>query len=271
MMEKDRLAAELRFVKQLASEAAQLALARAQHAVPHEKANLSYVTDLDEAIEQLVRGRLREAYPDDLLTGEEYAAEPGGGGAGARRWSIDPIDGTGNLVHRLPLWAISIGLIEDAEPVLGVIAVPPLGEMYWAVKGSGAWRDGNPLSTPDAAAFHSQDNVCIGTNAMRVVDLRTIPGRLRDLGSACCELAFLAAGRLLACGFLGEAAHDLAAGSVITTEAGCRIGTIDGDCLTPAELIARTPVARPTFVAPPGRLGSLLKTARMLPDRPRKS
>src|SRR4051812_34298956 len=193
-MEKDRLAADLRFAKQLASEAAQVALARAQQVVPREKANHSYVTDLDQDLERLVRGRLREAYPEDLLTGEEYAAERGSGaGAGplARRWSIDPIDGTGNLVHHLPLWAISIGLLEEGEPILGVIAIPPLGEMYWAVKGGGAWRDGNPLATPDADAYHSQDNVCISTNALRALDLRTIPGRLRDLGSACCEQAFL--------------------------------------------------------------------------------
>src|SRR5262249_7315415 len=153
---------------------------------PHEKANQSYVTDLDQDLEQMIRQRLAEAYPDDERTGEEYAAERGrgepvGGGA-ARRWSIDPIDGTGNLGHRLPLWAIAIGLIEAGEPVLGVIAIPPLGEMFWAVQGAGAWRDGNPLMVADADAFHTQDNVCAGTNAMRALDLRTVPGRLRNLG-----------------------------------------------------------------------------------------
>jgi fructose-1,6-bisphosphatase/inositol monophosphatase family enzyme len=264
-MEKDRLATELQLVKQLARDAAQVALGRAQQAVPQEKANQSYVTDLDHDLERLIRQRLRAAFPDDLLTGEEYAAEAGkAGGAGARRWSIDPIDGTGNLVHRLPLWAVSIGLIEEGEPVLGVIAIPPLGEMFWAVKGGGAWRDGHPLSTPDAATFHAQDNVCVGTNAMRALDLRTLPGRLRDLGSACCELSFLAAGRLMTAVFLGEAAHDLAAGAVITAEAGCRFGTIDGQVLTAAQLVAQTPVARPTFVAPPRRLEFLMKSARML-------
>src|SRR5205823_14664548 len=126
------------------------------------------------------------------------------------------------LVHHLPLWAISIGLIDAGEPVLGVIAIPPLGELFWAIKGGGAWRDGLPIRAHDADAFHNQDNVCVGTNALRVVDPRTLPGRLRDLGSACCELAFVACGRLMACTFLGEAAHDVAAGAVITSEAGCR-------------------------------------------------
>jgi myo-inositol-1(or 4)-monophosphatase len=269
---KHPLADELQLVKQLASEAAQVAIARAQAVAPQEKANQSYVTDLDQDLERLIRQRLRKAFPDDLLTGEEYAAEAGGGqggesGAGSRRWSIDPIDGTGNLVHRVPLWAISIGLLEAGEPVLGVIAIPPLGEMFWAIKGGGAWRDGNPLVVSDAPAFHSQDNVCVGTNAMRVLDLRTIPGRLRNLGSACCEAAFVAAGRFAACTYLGEAAHDLAAGAVITAEAGCHFGTSDGDVLSPAQLLARTPVATPTFFAPPRRLEFLMKSARRLNGR----
>jgi myo-inositol-1(or 4)-monophosphatase len=259
--ETDRLAADLEFVKALAVEAAQLARGRARGVTPQEKANLSYVTDLDQDLERLIRDRLGRAFPDDVLTGEEYASA---GGTGPRRWSIDPIDGTGNLVHGLPLWAISIGLIEAGEPVLGVIAIPPLGEMFWAVKGGGAWRDGNPLMAVDADTYHNQDNVCAGTNAMRALDLRTLPGRLRNLGSACCEQAFVAAGRLVACTFLGEAAHDVAAGAVISAEAGCRYGTVDGRLLSLAEFVAQTPVARPTFVAPPRRLEFLMKTARML-------
>jgi fructose-1,6-bisphosphatase/inositol monophosphatase family enzyme len=254
-----KLEADLEIVKGFAIEAASLALSRAGSVKPEEKANLSFVTDLDRDLEQFLRGRLAEAFPDDVLTGEEYAPS---GGTGARRWSIDPIDGTGNLVHRLPLWAVSIGLIDDGEPVLGVIAIPPLRELYWAIKGGGAWRDGERITTSDAEGFHTQDNLCVGTNALRALDPRTLPGRLRDLGSACCEQAFVASGRLVACTFLGEATHDVAAGAVIVAEAGARFATIDGEYLTPAQFVARTPVPRPTFVAPPGRLAALLKAAK---------
>jgi myo-inositol-1(or 4)-monophosphatase len=142
--------------------------------------------------------------------------------------------------------------------------------MFWAVKGGGAWRDGNPLVVSDAGTFHTQDNVCVGTNAMRALDVRTVPGRLRNLGTACCEAAFVACGRLAACAFLGEAAHDLAAGAVITAEAGCCFGTVDGEVLSPALFLARTPVATPTFIAPPRRLEFLMKSARTLDHRPRK-
>ncbi len=255
------LSSELEFVKALAQEAAGVALARCRGVTPHEKSNLTYVTDLDQDLERLIRGRLGARFPDDGLTGEEYCAE---GGSGPRRWSIDPIDGTGNLVHGLPLWAISIGLIVEGEPVMGVIAVPPLGELFWAVKGGGAWLDGHRLMARDADSFHNQDNVCVGTNALRAVDPRTLPGRLRDLGSACCEQTFVAANRLQACTFLGEATHDIAAGTVIAVEAGCQFGTIAGERLSPAEMIRRTPITCPTFVAAPRRLEALMTMARLL-------
>ncbi|MCA1686776.1 MAG: inositol monophosphatase [Planctomycetia bacterium] len=255
--------AELEFVTALAREAAAIALGRARGVKRQEKANLSFVTDLDHDLERLIRDRLAARFPDDMLTGEEYAA---GGGTGPRRWSIDPIDGTGNLVHGLPLWAVSIGLIDAGRPALGVIAVPPLNEMFRAVVGRGAWLEGVRLEARDADTVHSQDNICVGTNALRAIDLRTLPGRLRDLGSACCEFTFTACNRLQACTFLGEATHDVAAGVVIASEAGCAFGTIDGRVLTPAEMVAETPVKTPTFVATPGRLKALMGMAKRLTD-----
>jgi myo-inositol-1(or 4)-monophosphatase len=262
MVEQARFAGELEFVKELAREAASVAISRAKRVTPVEKANLSFVTDLDQDIEQLIRHRLEARFPDDRLTGEEYAA---GGGSGPRRWSIDPIDGTGNLVHGLPLWAISIGLVESGVPVLGVIAVPPLAELFWAVQGQGAWMDGKPLQVRDSEWIHNQDNICVGTNALRAVDPRSFPGRIRDLGSACCEQVFVAANRLQACTFLGEAAHDIAAGMVIASEAGCCFGTLSGERLDPTELLRRTPITTPTFVAPPQRLQALERMVRPLP------
>jgi fructose-1,6-bisphosphatase/inositol monophosphatase family enzyme len=255
------LAMELDFVKALATEAAGLARARSRQVTPVEKANLSFVTDLDRDLERLIRQRLGERFPDDVLTGEEYGAE---GGTGPRRWSIDPIDGTGNLVHGLPLWAISIALIVSGEPVLGVIAIPPLHELFWGVKGQGAWLDGRRLEARDADSIHIQDNVCVCTEAMRFLDLRSLPGRLRDLGSICCEQTFVAANRLQVCTLLGEAAHDLAAGVVITSEAGCSFGTLDGERLDPREMIRRTPISIPIFVAPPRRLEAILRMAEPL-------
>lgn len=248
------LSAEIAPVKALAAEAAELALGRAASITPREKANASFVTDLDLDMERLIRDRLRALFPDDTLTGEEHAPE---GPESRRRWSIDPIDGTGNLVHGLPLWAISIGLIIDGEPSFGVIALPALGELYWAAKGQGAWRGSERLAIPDADEFHSQDNIGMSTNALRRIDPRSVPGRLRDFGSACCDQAFLAGGRLRASVFLGEHAHDLAAGLVLVSEAGGAFATPDGEELTATDVLARTPLREPVIMAPPRRLAAL--------------
>ena len=136
MLDIPHLEAELDFTKALATEAAEIAKQRCRQVTPQEKANLSYVTDLDRDLETMIRSRLGARFPFDALSGEEFASA---GGHGPRRWSIDPIDGTGNMVHGLPLWAISIGLIIAGEPTLGVIVIPPLGELFWAVRGAGAW------------------------------------------------------------------------------------------------------------------------------------
>ena len=84
MAARSDFSTELDFVKNLATEAAAVALARAKRVTPVEKANLSFVTDLDQDLEKLVRRRLGEQFPDDRLTGEEYAAAGGGGRAPGR-------------------------------------------------------------------------------------------------------------------------------------------------------------------------------------------
>jgi myo-inositol-1(or 4)-monophosphatase len=249
----------LEFAKELAREASALARSRQASLATQEKPNRSFVTDLDLDLERLIRARISEAFPDDGLTGEELEA---GGGAGSRRWCIDPIDGTGNLVHGFPLWSISIGMIDGDIPAVGVIAVPLLGELFWASLDQGAWRDGTRIHAVDAERFHEHDNVSVSTNALRSLDPRTIPGRIRDIGSACCELAFVACGRVRASIFLGEQTHDLAAGAVIACEAGCRFARLGGPALSPGEFVLNAPVTSATFIAPPGRLGAMQAQVR---------
>jgi myo-inositol-1(or 4)-monophosphatase len=149
--------------------------------------------------------------------------------------------------------------------VLGVIAVPPTGELFWATRGGGAWRDGEAIRATDSDAFGAHDNISVSTNALRHLDPRTIPGRIRDMGSACCELAFVSCGRTRAAVFLGEQTHDLAAGAVIAAEAGCWFGTIEGAMLSLGAFVTQTPVRVPTFIAPPNRLDKLITSVRPLP------
>ena len=240
-------------------------MARAGEVTPVEKANLSFVTDLDRDLEQMIRRRLGERFPDDQITGEEYAAE---GGSGPRRWSIDPIDGTGNLVHGLPLWAISIGLIDRGEPVLGVIAIPPLGELYWAVKGQGAWRDGQRLQARDAdddpqPGQHLHRHQCLAGHRSAV----GCPD-----GSATWELPVASRCSWRPAGF--RLARSSARRPTTSPRAwsfparpGARSARWAASGSAPPRWSAARPSPHPTFVAPPRRLATLMRLARPLPPR----
>ena len=106
------------------------------------KPDLTPVSDADRAAEELVRTQLRRTRPRDAVVGEEY--EPTG--HGARRWVVDPIDGTKNFVRGVPVWATLISLLVDDVPVLGVVSAPALTRRWWAAQGTGAWT-GRSLSS----------------------------------------------------------------------------------------------------------------------------
>ncbi len=106
------------------------------------KPDLTPVTDADIAAEELIRGQLKRTRSRDAVLGEEG----GETGAGARKWIIDPIDGTKNYVRGVPVWATLIGLYDADEPVVGLVSAPALGRRWWASKGTGAYT-GRSLSS----------------------------------------------------------------------------------------------------------------------------
>src|SRR6478736_10624 len=100
------------------------------------KPDLTPVTDADKAAEEAIRGQLSRSRPRDAVLGEEF----GSTGHGSRRWIIDPIDGTKNFVRGVPVWATLIALVDEGEPVVGVVSAPALGKRWWAAKGLGGWK-----------------------------------------------------------------------------------------------------------------------------------
>jgi len=99
------------------------------------KPDATPVSDADRTAEEIIRGQLKRARTRDAVVGEEYGAA----GNGARRWIIDPIDGTKNFVRGVPVWATLIALADGEEVVMGLVSAPALGRRWWAAKGSGAW------------------------------------------------------------------------------------------------------------------------------------
>jgi myo-inositol-1(or 4)-monophosphatase len=209
------------------------------------------VTEMDRAAEALITGRLRAQRPGDAFLGEEG----GESGQGRVRWIIDPLDGTVNYLYGLADWAVSIAAEVEGTPVAGVVAVPVRDELFTAAAGGGAWlRAGGappvPLlcntGVPLAEAL-------VGTGFGYTAGRRKVQGevvaavlpQVRDIrrgGSAAVDLCSVAAGRLDAFYERGLNHWDYAAGGLIATEAGARIGGLAGRPAGPELVIAAEPV-----------------------------
>jgi histidinol-phosphatase len=105
------------------------------------KADGTPVTEADKAAERAIRERLREAFPDYAILGEEYGAE---GAADRPCWLIDPIDGTIGFSRGIPLFTTLIALLDGGQPVFGLIDCPSLDERYLGWRGGGCRRNGRP-------------------------------------------------------------------------------------------------------------------------------
>ena len=133
-------AEELAFARRLAQEAAELALEYFRRGVPAQlKPDGSQVTEADVAVERQLRQLIAEQRPLDGVLGEEL----GETGSTARRWVLDPIDGTSNFVAGRPDWGNHVALEVEGEIVVGVITRPVLGMTWWASRGAGAHRSGS--------------------------------------------------------------------------------------------------------------------------------
>ena len=214
---------------ELAGEAGQRAAQMLkQGAEASHKADGTVVTNIDTAIERFLRESITARFPDHAILGEEYGYEARD--AGAPLWAIDPIDGTVNLANNLPGWGVSVALIADGEPVVGVVAFPLLGEIFAAAKGEGATLNGVPL--PMLPLLHEttwDDTYAICSVSVRDVDFAGFPVRLRIHGSAALELCWVGAGRLVGAQSIGTSLYDVAAGILIAQEVGAETAWFSGD------------------------------------------
>jgi histidinol-phosphatase len=113
------------------------------------KVDMTPVSEADEEVERMVRERLAAERPGDGIVGEEF----GTSGATARRWIIDPIDGTKNYVRGIPVFATLIGLEENGRVVAGVVSAPALARRWWAARGEGAFCNGEAIHVSRIAAI----------------------------------------------------------------------------------------------------------------------
>ncbi len=206
------------------------------------KGDRDYATELDYRIEETVKQQLSEATPDIGFLGEEHGpdtiTEP-------VSWVLDPIDGTVNFAHGLPLCGISLALVAGDRPILGVIDLPFLSARYTGTEGGGAHRNGHEIQASTTAqlsdAVIAMGDYAVGEGAATKNDQRLELTRLlaqnalrvRMVGSAAIDLAWVAHGAIDACVSLSNKAWDVAAGVVIAREAGADVIDLDGSRHTP--------------------------------------
>ena len=249
----------------IAVEAGQLLLDRWSDSGPSEavtdsvrakSSRTDLVTEADDASQRLILARLAEARPDDGIVAEEGGSH---GGSSGLTWVIDPLDGTINFVYGFPVFGISIACQDGTTSVAGVVHDPVRRETFTAVAGGGAWRNGERL---DLGPGPELSEALVGTGfsyrSERRQDqarlLATVLPQVRDIrraGAAAIDLCWVAAGRLDAFYEAGLAPWDVAAGSLVVTEAGGTVESVNG--LMPAEpnlptLVAAAPgLGRPLW------------------------
>jgi myo-inositol-1(or 4)-monophosphatase len=243
---------ELRSVAvQVASEAAEVVATMRKRAVTNTRTKSSLtdvVTVADTEAEGLIRTRLAQLRPGDVVLGEE-----GGGSreavADVLRWVVDPIDGTVNYLYGLPWYAVSVAVADGAETVAGAVVEPASGRVWSAEAGGGATLDDQPLRV---SAAERLDLALISTGFSYLADRRARQGRLaaamlsqvRDIrrcGSAALDLCAVAAGWVDGFYEHGINLWDWAAGALIAQEAGAVVHPPSADSRYGNAIVAAAP------------------------------
>ncbi len=203
--------------------------------VARKSSPIDLVTEVDRACESLIVDTLARERPDDAVVAEE------GGGAdrpdAAWRWIVDPLDGTVNFAHGYPCFCVSIGVEQRGVRSVGVVYEPLRDELYHAVRGGGAWRNGEPIRVSRetelersllATGFAYDVRRSLEDNLDHFGHVLKAARALRRDGAAAVDLCYVACGRLD--GFWELKLHpwDVAAGILLVEEAGGRVTDLGG-------------------------------------------
>jgi myo-inositol-1(or 4)-monophosphatase len=202
------------------------------------KGDRDMASDVDFAVERRLREFLGQRTPSIAFYGEEEGRQ--GPGRPDLEWVLDPVDGTVNFIRTIPLCAVSLALLRRGEPVLGVVDLPFLDSRYSAVLGGGTHLHGRRLrieaGRPLKEVVVAMGDFAVGVNAVEKNRLRfkvaellaSTALRVRMVGSAAVDLAWVAEGKIDASIMLSNNPWDTAAGVLLAREAGARV--VDADC-----------------------------------------
>ena len=214
------------------------------------------VTEADHAAEEVVLDFLLRETPHIGVLAEESGRHQR---PGELEWCVDPLDGTTNYAHGFPFFGTSIGLTWKGIPLLGALAAPALGELYWAAPGMGSWCNDQQLAVTTcdrledallATGFAYDRSARLDNNYAEFAYFTHRTHGVRRAGAAALDLAFVAAGRLDGYWERGLSSWDLAAGVVLVEQAGGVATRYDGSALqlSSGRVIASGPKIHPALV-----------------------
>jgi myo-inositol-1(or 4)-monophosphatase len=203
-----------------------------------KKGTIDLVTEVDIAIERAFRDVIAKRFPDHVVLGEEFASSSERESVPRHCWLFDPIDGTTNYAHGLPIFCSSLALEIDGEPVAAAVYDPSRRELFTAERGQGAWMNGAPIHVSASASlidsllvtgFHYGVHTDPG-ELMQLFEAFIRRSRaVRRLGSAALDLCYVGCGRLDGFWEVKLQPWDIAAGALIVQEAGGRVTTVTGE------------------------------------------
>ncbi len=218
------------WLEEIVRVAGGIALRHFRQVTTVRKADRTVVTIADHQVESYLRQALSQAFPADSLLGEEMGTFAGQSG---RVWAIDPIDGTAAYAAGLPVWGVSVGLLQDWEPVAGIFYAPLLDELYLS-HGHDALFNGQPIHADDSNHIDDESFLCVTSAAHRKYRIDFL-GKTRALGSTAANMCYVARGTAVAA-LLGQPSlWDIAGALPILRAAGGDLRYLTGH---PLDLVA---------------------------------
>lgn len=212
-------------------------LAGASHLRIEKKGEIDLVTQIDRDVERMFRALIAERFPSHAVLAEEFATCGDSQRETEYCWVFDPVDGTTNYAHGLPIFCCAAALEQNGRPIVAAVYDPNRRELFTAERGAGAWLNGVPLRVSAAEALidsllctgfpytvHEESDFLL---ALFGDFLRTARA-VRRLGSAEIDLCYVAAGRLDGFWEVRLNPWDMSAGALVVEEAGGRVSDLSG-------------------------------------------
>lgn len=218
-------------------KAGAMQMAGIDHLHVEKKGAIDLVTQVDREVERMFRALVAERFPDHAVLAEEFEAGGDRQNKAEYCWVFDPVDGTTNYAHGLPIFCCACSLERDRQPIVAAIYDPSRRELFTAERGAGAWLNGAPMRVSSAGTLidsllctgfpytvHTEGDYLLGLFGDFLGRARAV----RRLGSAAIDLAYVAAGRFDGFWEVRLNPWDVSAGALLIQEAGGQVSNLAG-------------------------------------------